>query len=149
MRILIACSSGGHLAQALALEPWWGEHERLWVTGPTEDARVKLADERVVECHYPTQRNIPNLLRNARLARRVLHEFRPDVVFSTGAAVAVPFMLQARGVGARSIFLETVDRIDKPSLSGRMVYPFVDEYLTQWDQLADRLPRAKAVGLVL
>ncbi|KQY60338.1 UDP-N-acetylglucosamine--LPS N-acetylglucosamine transferase [Aeromicrobium sp. Root495] len=149
MKILIACSSGGHLAQALALKPWWERHERLWVTGPTADARMKLARERVVECHYPTQRNVPNLLRNARLARRILHEWKPDVVFSTGAAVAVPFMWQAHAVGARTIFMETVDRIDKPSLTGRLVYPVVDEYLTQWDQLVERLPKAQNVGVVL
>jgi UDP-N-acetylglucosamine:LPS N-acetylglucosamine transferase len=70
-------------------------------------------------------------------------------VFSTGAAVAVPFMWQAHSVGARSIFLETVDRIDRPSISGRLVYPVVDQYLTQWDQLGDRMPRSKPVGLVL
>lgn len=149
MKILIACSSGGHLAQALALKPWWERHQRLWVTGPTPDAAAKLQGEKVVPCHYPTQRNIPNLMRNTVLARRLLREYRPDVVFSTGAAVAVPFLLQAKGVGARSIFLETVDRIDKPSMSGRMVYPFVDEYLTQWDQLGEKLPKAQLVGVVL
>ncbi len=149
MKILIACSSGGHLAQALALKPWWGQHERLWVTGPTPDAQMKLADERAIACHWPTQRNIPNLVRNAALAHQVLRDFRPDIVFSTGAAVAVPFILQAHGVGARSVFLETVDRIAKPSLSGRLVYPFVDDYLTQWEQLGERLPRSKLVGLVL
>jgi UDP-N-acetylglucosamine:LPS N-acetylglucosamine transferase len=149
MKILIACSSGGHLAQALALKPWWGEHDRLWVTGPTPDARTKLAGERAIACHYPTQRSISNLLRNTRLARRVLRDYRPDIVFSTGAGVAVPFIVQAHSVGARSIFLETVDRIDKPSVSGRLVYPFVDDYLTQWEQLGDRFPRSKLVGLVL
>ena len=149
MKILIACSSGGHLAQALALKEWWGGHDRLWVTGPTPDAKMKLKGERAIACHWPTQRSIPNLLRNARLARRVLNDYRPDIVFSTGAAVAVPFMWQAHGVGARSIFLETVDRIEKPSISGRLVYPVVDQYLTQWDQLGDRMPRSKPVGLVL
>lgn len=149
MKVLIVCSSGGHLAQALALRPWWGDHDRMWVTGPTPDARMKLRGEQAIACHWPTQRSIPNLLRNARLARRVLRDYRPDVVFSTGAAVAVPFIWQAHSVGARSIYLETVDRIDKPSLSGRLVYPVVDEYLTQWEQLGDRLPRSKQVGLVL
>ena len=107
MKILIACSSGGHLAQALALKPWWGDHDRLWVTGPTPDARMKLKGEQAIACHWPTQRSIPKLLRNARLARRVLRDYRPDVVFSTGAAIAVPFMWQAHSVGARSIYLET------------------------------------------
>ena len=149
MKILIACSSGGHLAQALALRPWWEQHERLWVTGPTADARTKLAGERAIACAWPTQRNIPNLLRNTVLAHRVLGDFRPDIVFSTGAAVAVPFIIQAHRFGARSIFLETVDGIEKPSLTGRLVYPFVDQFLAQWEQLHQRLPRSNVVGLVL
>lgn len=149
MKVLIVCSSGGHLAQALALKPWWGDHDRLWVTGPTADARMKLKGEQAIACHWPTQRSLPKLLLNARLARRVLRDYRPDVVFSTGAAIAVPFMWQAHSVGARSIFLETVDSIAKPSLSGRLVYPIVDEYLTQWEQLGERLPRSKVVGLIL
>jgi len=149
MKILIACSSGGHLAQALALKPWWEQHERLWVTGPTPDARMKLAGERAIACAWPTQRSIPNLVRNTVLARRVLRDFRPDIVFSTGAAVAVPFIIQARHFGAWSIFLETVDGIEKPSLSGRLVYPFADQFLAQWEQLHERLPRSKVVGVVL
>ena len=149
MKILIVCSSGGHLAHALALQPWWERHERLWVTGPTEDARAKLRRERAIECHWPTQRNLPNLARNWVLARKVLREYRPDVVFSTGAAVAVPFLVQARSVGAEAIFMETVDRIDKPSMTGRLVHPFVDEYLTQWETLSDRMPKSTTVGVVL
>ena len=149
MRILIVCSSGGHLTQALVLRPWWGEHERLWVTSPTPDARSRLADEKVVDAHYPTVRNIPNLLRNVRLARRVMNEYRPDVVFSTGAAVAFPFFLLARSRGAATVFLEPIDRIDTPSLSGRLVYPLSDKFFVQWPQMRQIYPRAIDVGLVL
>lgn len=149
MRVLIVCSSGGHLTQALALRSWWGEHERSWVTLPTEDARSRLDGEQVVEAHYPTVRNLPNLARNFRLARRVLAERRPDLVFSTGAAVALPFFVQARGFGARTVFLEPVDRITTPSLSGRLVYPFADLFLVQWESLRAVYPDARNVGVVL
>jgi len=149
MKILIACSSGGHLAHAFALQSWWSQHERLWVTSPTDDARAKLVGERVIEAHHPTTRNVPNLLRNTVLARRVLKEYRPDIVFSTGAAIAVPFLLQARSVGARTVYLEAVDRIEKASLTGRMVYPFADEFLVQWQPLAESLPESRNVGVIL
>ncbi|GAB3122209.1 PssD/Cps14F family polysaccharide biosynthesis glycosyltransferase [Glaciibacter psychrotolerans] len=149
MRVLIVCSSGGHLTQALALKSWWGAHERSWVTLPTEDARSRLGGETVVEAHYPTVRNLPNLMRNFRLARRVLREVRPDVVFSTGAAIAVPFFLQARLVGARTVFLEPVDRIAAPSLSGRLAYPFADTFLVQWSSLQAVYPDASNIGVVL
>jgi len=149
MRILIVCSSGGHLTQALALNDWWGSHERSWVTLPTEDARSRLAGETVVEAHYPTVRNLPNLLRNFRLAHRVLKTERPDLVFSTGAAIALPFFVQARAFGARTVFLEPVDRITSPSLSGRLVYPFTDSFLVQWDGLRRLYPGSQDIGVIL
>lgn len=149
MRILIVCSSGGHLTQALALSSWWGQHDRSWVTLPTDDARSRLADERVVEAHYPTVRNAPNLIRNFGLARTVLHRERPDLVFSTGAAVAIPFFIQARSVGARTAYLEPVDRIASPSLSARLVYPFADIFLVQWPGLREYFPDSRDVGVVL
>lgn len=149
MKILIACSSGGHLTQALALREWWGQHDRCWATFPVEDARSKLVEEKVYEIHYPTVRNIPNLLRNFRLARRVLAEERPHIVFSTGAAIALPFFSQAHFFGARTVYLEPVDRIASPGLSGQLVYPFSDEFLVQWEQMREFYPAARNVGVVL
>jgi beta-1,4-N-acetylglucosaminyltransferase len=149
MRVLIVCSAGGHLTQALALRRWWSQHERFWVTFPTEDARSRLSGERFAECNYPTVRNIPNLLRNVGLARRVLKQTRPDLVFSTGAALALPFFMQARHFGARTVFLEPVDRITSPSLSGRLVYPFADRFLVQWPSLLTTYPDAENIGVVL
>lgn len=149
MKILIACSSGGHLTQALALRPWWGEHLRCWATFPVEDARSRLANERVYEIHYPTVRNVPNLLRNFGLARRVLARERPDIVFSTGAAIALPFFVLARCYGARTVYLEPVDRVRSPGLSGRLVYPFTDEFLVQWEVMRRFYPGSRSVGIVL
>lgn len=149
VRVLIVCSSGGHLTQALALRSWWSNYETHWVTLPTEDARSRLAGEAVTEAHYPTVRNLPNLVRNFGLARRVLRQFRPDLIFSTGAAIALPFFAQARIVGARTVFLEPVDRISSPSLSGKLVYPFSDLTLVQWEALTASYPGSRNVGMVL
>ncbi|MGO0577073.1 UDP-N-acetylglucosamine--LPS N-acetylglucosamine transferase [Ornithinimicrobium panacihumi] len=149
MRVLLVCSSGGHLAQMWALRPWWEQHERRWVTLPTEDARARLVGEDVVEAHYPTVRNVPNLLRNTLLARRVLRDFRPDVILSTGAAAVVPFFVQARSVGAWTVHLEPVDRISDLSLSGRLLYPFADRFFVQWPELAEQVPGSECVGVVL
>lgn len=149
MKILIACSSGGHLTQALALRDWWGRHDRCWATFPVADARSRLSDERVYEIHYPTVRHLPNLMRNVGLARRVLAAERPDIVFSTGAAIALPFFAQARFFGARTVYLEPVDRITSPGLSGRLVHPFTDEFLVQWESMLRHHPGARNVGIVL
>lgn len=132
MRVLLVGSSGGHLAQLMCLEPWWREHERHWVTFETPDATSKLADESVTWAHYPTTRNARNLIRNTRLARRLLRELQPDVIVSTGAAVAVPFFWLTRNKSTTTVYLEVYDRVDSPTLTGRLCRPVSDLFLVQW-----------------
>ncbi len=130
----MVCSSGGHLAQLMCLEPWWTEHERQWVTFDTEDALTKLSREDVVHAYHPTTRNLRNLVRNAGLAWRVLRDYRPDMVISTGAGVAVPFFWMRRLVGAQTVYLEVFDRIDSPTLTARLCRPVTDLFLVQWPE---------------
>lgn len=134
MKILLVCSSGGHLAQLMRLEPWWAPHERRWVTFETGDATSKLQGEDVTWAHHPTTRNVPNLARNTALAWRLLRTWRPDVIVSTGAGVAVPFFWLHRLFGATTVYLEVFDRIDSPTLTGRLCQPVTDLFLVQWPE---------------
>lgn len=134
-RVVLAGSSGGHLAQLWSLRPWWSDLERTWVTFDTPDARGLLADEEsVIWAYSPTTRNVRNLVRNTLLAVRVLRRTRPDVVISTGAAAAVPFLALGRALGATTVFIEVYDRVETPTLTGRLVRPFVDLALVQWPE---------------
>lgn len=148
MKVLLVSSSGGHLTQLMCLEPWWAEHDRMWVTFDTADAVSKLEGEEVVWAHHPTTRNLTNLARNTRLARRTLDRFRPDVVISTGAGVAVPFFWQAKRFSAATIYLEVFDRIDSPTLTGRLCLPRTDLFLTQWPEQQEFYPTSVLLGQV-
>jgi nitroreductase len=149
MKIALVCSSGGHLAQLYRLEPWWRSHARMWITFDTPDAISLLAEERTVWAHHPTTRNLPNAVRNLRLAWRVLRTERPDVVVSDGAGIAVPFFLVAKALGIRTIFVEVVDRVDSRTLTGRLVYPLTDLFVAQLAEQTRLYPRAVAIGALL
>ena len=149
MRILLVGSSGGHLAQLYALKSWWSEHETLWVTKETVDATSLLAHEAVLFGHFPTTRNAKNLARNFGQARKVLADFQPNLIMSTGAGLAVPYYWLAKRAGARTAYLEVIDRIDSPTLTGKLVYPFVDEFLVQWPEQQAHYPGATLVGPVI
>ncbi|MDP9185296.1 MAG: UDP-N-acetylglucosamine transferase subunit ALG14 [Actinomycetota bacterium] len=149
MKVALVCSSGGHLAQLFRLEPWWREHERVWITFDTEDATSLLEGERVRWAHHPTTRNLPNAVRNLRLAWRVLRNERPDVLVSDGAGVAVPFFVAAKALGIRTVYLEVVDRIDSRTLTGRLVYPLTDLFFAQWAEQVRLYPRAVDIGALL
>lgn len=148
MRVLMVSSSGGHLTQLMALRPWWEQHERAWVTFETLDATSKLAGEDVVWAHHPTTRNVKNLARNTSLAWRTMRSFRPDVVVSTGAGVAVPFFWMHRPFGSKSVYLEVFDRIDSRTLTGRLCRPFSDLFLVQWPEQQRLYPSSLLVGQV-
>lgn len=136
--VLLVCSTGGHLLQLAALRPAWEHLSRAWVTFDKSDARSILADEHVLYAYGPTNRNIPNLLRNLRLAWRVVRALRPRVVVSTGAGVGVPFAWIARLHGATVVYVESFTRIESPSLSFRLFRPVTSRVYAQWPELAQR-----------
>lgn len=101
-----------------------------------------------MHAHSPTNRNVPNLARNVWLALRVVPRLRPRVVLTTGAGVAVPFAWVARLLGARVVFVESLTRIDRPSLTYRLLRPAVSRTYVQWPELAEALPEARFRGTV-
>ena len=147
--LLVVCSSGGHLAQLVALQPYLSQRRTRWVTFPTADALDLLAGEDVVAAAYPTTRNIPNLLRNAVLALRMLLRERPDAIVSTGAGVAVPFFVLGKLLGVPTVYLEVFDRLDSTTLTARLCRPFTDRMLVQWDEQQELYPGSTVVGPVL
>ncbi len=145
-RVLFVSSSGGHLSQLLQLRPWWAHHERRWVTFDLPDAHSKLKGEHLIPAHYPTTRNIPNALRNMVLAHKVLAEWRPDVVISNGAGVAVPFFIAAKARKIPTVYLEVYDRIDSRTMTGRLVRPFTSQFCVQWPEQQRLNPGSELVG---
>ncbi len=149
LKVMLVGSAGGHLLQLHRLKPWWERHDRTWVTFQMPDSMSLLADEDVVWAYHPTTRNIPNLLRNLRLAWKLVRKHRPSVVVSSGAGVAFPFFLIGRLYGARTIYLEVYDRIDLPTMTGRLCYPLSNLFLLQWEQQKRFYRRGVVIGRLL
>jgi UDP-N-acetylglucosamine:LPS N-acetylglucosamine transferase len=133
---MLVCSAGGHLTQLYRLRPWWQQHERTWVTFPGPQAESLLAGENWVPAYFPTTRNLVNATRNVGLAARLIRAERPDLIVSDGAGVAFPFFLVGRTLGVRTVYLEVYDRISRPTLTGRLCYPFAGLFLLQWPEQA-------------
>lgn len=148
MKICLVGSSGGHLAHLNMLKPFWIDNERFWVTFDKEDARSILKDEKMYPCHFPTNRNLKNLIKNTFLAIKVLKKEKPDVIISSGAAVAVPFFYIGKLFGAKTVYIEVFDRIDKPTVTGKLVYPVTDKFIVQWEEMKKVYPKAINLGSI-
>jgi UDP-N-acetylglucosamine:LPS N-acetylglucosamine transferase len=146
--VLLVCSCGGHLLQLVALRDAFDGRSRLWVTFDKSDARSLLRGEKTVYAYGPTNRSLRNLVRNSALALRLVRRARPKVIVTTGAGVAVPFAWAGRLAGARVVYVESLSRIEAPSLSCRLIAPVAHEIYAQWPELARAMPRARYVGSV-
>lgn len=99
-------------------------------------------------------RAIPNIMRHnplswiigAVLSAYVAAVEKPDIVISTGAGVVVFFCIFAKLLGAKLIFLESMARAEKPTLTARFLYPFADLFIVQWPNLLEYFPRAQFKG---
>lgn len=147
--MLLVSSQGGHLTHLLALRPWWQDRQRVWVCPGLPDVLDRLDGERLVRSHHPTTRNVRNLLRNFVLAVRLLWRERPAVVISSGAGVAVPFFVLAWMLRIPTVFIEVYDRVDTPTLTGRLCGPFTTRRLVQWESQLEFYPDAHLVGPLL
>lgn len=146
MKVCLVGSSGGHLTHLSLLKPFWVDKKRFWVTFDKEDARSILSDEVVYPCYYPTNRNIKNLIKNTFLAYKILKKERPDVIISSGAAVAVPFFYIGKLFGSKTVYIEVFDRMDAPTMTGKLVYPVTDRFIVQWEEMKKVYPKAINLG---
>jgi hypothetical protein len=147
--LLLVCSAGGHLLQLWLLEEVWRNRRRVWVTDRRDDALSLLDGEDVLFAYGPTTRSISNLVRNLILAWRVVRQVRPRVLLTTGAGVAVPFAWIAKLHRTDVVYIESLTRVDQPSLSCRLIAPVASRVYVQWPELTKPLNGARYVGNVL
>ena len=148
LKICLVGSSGGHLTHLYMLKPFWSDKNRFWVTFDKEDARSLLSGEKVYSCYYPTNRSIKALIKNTAIAWKVLRKEKPDLIISSGAAVAVPFFYLGKLMGAKLIYIEVFDRIDSLTLTGKVVYPIADKFIVQWEEQKKLYPKAINLGSI-
>ena len=148
LKICLVGSSGGHLSHLYMLMPYLKDKERFWVTFDKEDAKSLLSDEKKYNCYFPTNRNLKNLIRNTILAWKILRKEKPDLIVSSCAAVAVPFFYIGKLFGAKLVYIEVFDRINKGTLTGKLVYPISDRFIIQWEKLKKVYPKAIYLGSI-
>ena len=71
-----------------------------------------------------------------------------SVIISSGAAVAVPFFWIGKLHRAKTIYIEVFDRIDKSTLTGKLVYPVTDKFIVQWEEMKKVYKKAENFGCI-
>ncbi len=146
VKVCIVSSCGGHLTEVRCLKPAFEHFEHFYVLND----RALLPPDMEGRTYFITHserdwKQIVNLVE----AWRILKKEKPQVILSTGAGPAVPFALVGKFLGIKFIFVETMTRVQAPSLTGRIMYWLADDFFYQWESLAKYFPRGKCLGTVL
>ncbi|QHC59329.1 glycosyltransferase [Rathayibacter sp. VKM Ac-2760] len=121
-RLLLAASNGGHLEQLWRLSQGSTiDRTSEWVTFESPQATGLLSDQPHHYIPEILQRDLRGALRAVPRFRRLLAGGGFDGVVSTGAAIAAPAFLAARSLGLPTHYIESVSRVDGPSMTGRLV----------------------------
>lgn len=147
-KICFAASSGGHFEQLMMLKPLMEKYESFVVTEKTK----YITDVKGIKTYYLFQVNreekscIPRLTANAFLSLKLFLKERPDVVICTGVLSMIPLCLLCKLFGKKLIYIESFAKVTSPTLTGKLLYKYADQFYVQWEQMKEVYPKALYVG---
>ena len=148
IKICFAASSGGHFEQLLMLKPLMEKYERFVITEETA-YKVQINNEKT---YYLKQVNrkeksfLPRMVVNSLESFRIFLKEQPDAVICTGVLAVLPVCLIAKIAGKKLIYIESFAKVTSPTLSGKLLYRFADQFYVQWEQMLQIYPRAIFLG---
>lgn len=147
MKVCVVSSCGGHLTEVRCLLPAYGGHEHFYVLN---DKAILPADMQGKTRFIAHSERDWKFLLNLWEAFCILRKERPAVILSTGAGPVVPFAIIGRlFFGTRVVFVETITRIEKPSMTGKIMYHLANDFFYQWESLRTYFPRGTYGGPLL
>lgn len=147
MKICIVSSCGGHLTEVRALGSAYRVYPHFYVLNDRVLLPADMSGKTMFIRH--SERDLLFFV-NLWEAYRILAKERPDVILSAGAGPAVPFAIVGRlFFGTRVIYIETITRVRRPSLTGRIMRRLAHRLFYQWPDLAAHFPSGTYGGLVL
>ena len=145
-KICIVSSCGGHLTEVRALRSVYERYEHFYVLND----RILLPKEMEGKTYFVHHSERDWLFFvNIWEAWRILRRERPRLILSTGAGPVVPFALIGKIIRIPTVFIETFTRVQRPSLTGRIMYYLADRFFYQWKPLKPFFPKAVYGGPIV
>lgn len=168
--LMVLLGSGGHTGEMLRVLEQWSHLEdynvHFVVSSGDNTSLLKLKELGLAKYSVSTIHRardvghglfpaLINTLRSFASCAGVVWRLKPDVFLSNGPGTAIPisytlFVLKFFGL-ARSqiVFVESLARVDRLSLTGHLILPITDRFLVQWPLLAKRYPRCEYRGILV
>lgn len=140
-------SAGGHWEQLCLIGEAFAGHEVLFATTLAGlETRGGGGPVRTIpDCNANEPRNI---FRCAIATLRLLREYRPQIVVTTGALPGLIAIAAGRIFGAQTLWIDSVANAEELSASGRYALKIAHRHFSQWEHVA-RAQGSQYAGSVL
>lgn len=143
-KICFTASTGGHFEQLMMLKPLMEKYNSFIVTEKSQYS----VNVKGVKTYYLKQVNrkeltcIINMLSNTVKTIKLLIQEKPDIIISTGALATIPLCVFGKIFRKKIIFIESFAKINSPTLTGKVIYKFADQFYVQWENMLEIYPKA-------
>lgn len=145
-KICIVSSCGGHLTEIRTLIPVYSAYEHFYVLND----KAILATDMQNKTYFITHSERDwKFFKNLWEAYKIIKKEKPSVLISTGAGPIVPFSIVGKLFGIKTIYIETLAGVIKPTLTGRIMYHLADHFYYQWSSLKKFFPKGECIGTLL
>ena len=149
MKIALVSSTGGHLNELKKLIPAVEGYEYFFITEKSKMSKDLKDSWKVYYLNQQERKNILffiNIAFNIVTSLYILLRENPKVILTTGAGVVFPICFFGKLFGKKIVYVESFAKVNSPSLTGRLIYKFADEFYIQWKSLKKFYPKAKYKG---
>lgn len=147
-KVMFISSTGGHLTELLQLSRLFEKYDYHLVTEKTK-SNLGLKSKykgRVNFLLFGTKDHILTypfkLIANCFISLYIYLKVHPDYIITTGAHTAGPMCCIGKIFGSRIIYIETFANIVSKTVTGRLIYPFSDKFIVQWEEMKKLYPDA-------
>ncbi len=148
LKICFAASTGGHYEQLMMLKPLMEKYDSFVLTEQT----LYSTQEKNKKMYYMKQVNrrendfVWKMIINTFKTLKIFLKEKPDVVICTGVLAMIPMCLIAKCAGKKLIYIESFAKVTSPTVTGRFLYKYADQFYVQWKSMLEFYPKALYLG---
>ena len=144
VKICFISSSGGHFEQLMMLKPLMDKYKSFIVTEKT-NYKVSRGNRTI---YYLDQVNrneklfVLKMIKNSLKTLKIFIKEKPDVIITTGVLSAIPMCIIGNIFRKKLIYIESFAKVNTPTLTGKLIYKFADQFYVQWRDMLKIYPEA-------
>lgn len=144
VKICFISSSGGHFEQLMMLKPLMDKYKSFIVT---EKTNYKVSGgNRTIYYLDQVNRNeklfVLKMIKNSLITLKIFIKEKPDVIITTGVLSAIPMCIIGNIFRKKLIYIESFAKVNTPTLTGKLIYKFADQFYVQWRDMLKIYPEA-------